>query len=73
MLHTNHVWAIVLVVRLALLTLQARPNLRTATDTVADLASCDLRSDLDGLAYDFVANADWESGFTPATSDGVNV
>lgn len=66
-------WAIVLVVRLALLALQASMNLSTNTDTVADLDGRHLRSDLDGLTNNFVSYADRKVHITPATSDSVNV
>jgi hypothetical protein len=66
-------WAVVLVVALALLALQARPDLSSHTDTVSDLAAGHLIADLDSMADDLMANADRKRDFAPAAGDGVNV
>lgn len=65
--------AIVLILRLAQLTLQARPDLGANSDTIALLDVLDGLSDLDSLADHLVADAKRALEFTPATSDGVDV
>jgi hypothetical protein len=72
-LPTNHVWAVVLVIALALLALQARPDLSSNTDTVSDLDAGHLVADLDSMANDLMANADRKRNFTPTTGDGMNI
>lgn len=63
-----------LVLALALRTLQTRPNLCTNTNTISLLnLRSNILADLDGLANDFVADAQWTFEFAPTTGDGVNV
>lgn len=50
--------AVVLVVRLALRALEARPNLSAYTHSVSLLDKLALIADFDGLADDFVPNAE---------------
>ena len=71
--HTDLVRAVVLVIRLADLALQAGPDLCTNTNAVANLDGSDLVADLDGVANDFVAHAKGKACFAPATGDGVDV
>lgn len=66
-------WAIVLVVALALRALQARPDLSTNTGTVANLECRDLRSNFYDLADNLVADSNGCWGFTPASCDGVHI
>jgi hypothetical protein len=67
------VWAVILVVALALWALQAGPDLSTNTDSVADLDSLDLGADLDGMTNNFVTDADRHGSFTPAAVDSVDI
>lgn len=64
---TNLVGAVVLVIRLAVLALQAGPDLSTDADPVAYFDFGDFIADLDGFADDFVADAKREARFTPST------
>lgn len=67
-------WAIILVIRVALRALHARLNLRTNTDSVASLELLDLRADAENLADDFVTDTDgrcWE--VAPSSCYSVNV
>jgi hypothetical protein len=66
-------WAVILVVALALLALQARPNLRSNTDTVPNLDAGHLVADLDSMANDLVSNADGKRNLAPASRNGVNI
>jgi hypothetical protein len=50
------VWAVVLIVALALRAFQACPDLSTDTDSVAFLDGLDGVSNSDGLSDDFVAD-----------------
>jgi hypothetical protein len=70
---TNQMWAVVLVIALALLALQARPDLSSNTHAVSDLDAGDLVTDLDSVANDLVANADRKRNFAPAPVDGVDI
>jgi hypothetical protein len=45
----------------------------TDTHTVSDLDILDFRSDLYGTANDFMAHADGERDFTPATGNSVDI
>lgn len=65
--------AVVLIVSLAELALQAGTDLSTNTNTVSNLDGCHLVADLDSLADDFVANADWKRAFTPTSSDCMDI
>lgn len=67
------VWAVVLLVGLAVAASQVGANLGTNTDTVADLDGLDILSDLDSTANNLVTDAEWEWGTTPTTGDGVDV
>ncbi len=55
---TNHMWAVVLIIRFALWALHARLNLSSNAYTVTWLDSFDLWPDSQDLANDLVANAD---------------
>lgn len=66
-------WAVILVVALALRALQARPDLGTNTSTVANLECRNLGSNFYDLANDLVADSDGCWRFTPATCDGVYI
>lgn len=70
---TNHMWAVVLVIALALLALQARPDLSAHTNAVSDLDAGNLVADPDSMANDLVANADRKRNFAPAPVDGVDI
>lgn len=65
--------AIVLIVALALRALEARPDLRSDADAVADLDRLDGGPDFHGLADDLVADADGRGRVAPAARDGVHV
>ena len=65
--------AVVLVVSLAELALQAGPDLRSNTNTVSDLDGCHLLADLDSLTNDFVTDADWERAIAPTASDCMDI
>lgn len=65
--------AIILIIALALRTLEASPDLGTDTHTVADFDRLDFRADFDGVAYDFMAHSNWEWAFTPPAIYGVDV
>jgi hypothetical protein len=65
---TNHVRAVVLIVRLALGTFHARLYLGSNTNTVTWLDSFDLGSNSQDLANDLVANADRRVSNLPPTS-----
>jgi hypothetical protein len=66
-------WAVVLVIALALLALQTRPDLSANTHAVSDLDAGDLVADLDSMANDLVANADRKRNFAPAPVDGMDI
>ena len=60
--------AVVFVVRLAVLALQAGPDLSTNANAVSDLNGGDLVTDLDCLADDLMSYAERESGYlAPST------
>lgn len=64
---TNLVRAVVLVIRLAVLALQAGPDLSADADAIAYFDGGDFVADLDGFTDDFVADAKRKTGFTPST------
>jgi hypothetical protein len=66
-------WAVILIVTLALLALETRPNLCSNTDTVPNLDAGHLVADLDSMANDLVSNADGKRNFAPAPGNGVNI
>ena len=66
-------WAIILIVALALWALQTRPDLGTDTSTVADLECRDLGANFYNFANDFMANGDGSWRFTPTSSDGMDI
>ena len=66
-------WAVVLVVALALFALQARPYLCSNADSVANLDGLHLVTDLDGLADDLVSDTDWQWAVAPSTVNGVDI
>ena len=65
--------AVVLIVILANLALQASPDLSTHANAVADLDSLNLGADFDGVADDLVANTDGKWCLAPASVDGVHI
>jgi len=69
----DHVGAVVLLVRLAVYALSARPDLSTNTDSVALLELGDLVTDLENSSYNLVAHAKRKGCLAPSTSDGVNI
>ena len=70
---TNHMWAIILLIRLAELAFQACPDLSADTDTVTNLDGSHLVADFNGLANDLVADTNGERAVAPSASNGVNV
>lgn len=71
---TNHMGAVVLVVRLALLTFHARLNLSSNANSVTRLEPLNLRSDSENLSNYFVANADrCNCEISPSSGDGVHI
>jgi hypothetical protein len=67
-------WAVVLVIGLALWALHARLNLSTNTYTLSRFDCLDFRSHSKDFANDFVSNAKrlvWHS--TPATGNGMDI
>jgi len=66
-------WAIILIIALALSAFQARPDLCTNANTVANLDVLYLGPDLDGLTYDFMTYTDGSHGFTPAAGYSVDI
>lgn len=69
----NLVLAVRLVLILALAALQARVDLSTDTDSLADLCKSDFRTDPDDLADDFMSDGQRVWAVTPVTADGVTV
>ena len=65
--------AVVLLIRLAKLALQARPDLSADTNTVPHLDGAHFVTDLNGLANDFMANADWKRALSPSASNSVDI
>jgi hypothetical protein len=71
---TNHVRAVVLIVRLALGTFHARLHLSAHTNTVSWLDALHLRSNSQNLPDDLVANANWcHSQISPTSSNCVDI
>ena len=70
---TNHVRAIILIVRFAELALQTGTDLSANTNTVSNLDSRHLVADFNGLANNFMTDADWKWAITPASSDGMDI
>ena len=64
---------IILIVRFAKLALQTRANLSADTHTISNLDGCDFVANLDGLADDFMTDADGEWAVAPTASDGMNI
>ena len=64
---------VILVIRLADLTFQAGPNLRTNSNAVSKLDGRHLVADFDGMADDFMANAERKIRVSPSAGDGVDV
>ena len=64
---------VVLIIRLAKLALQAGADLSTNSNAVSDLDSGHLVANFDGLANDFMTNADWERAITPTAIDCVDI
>ena len=65
--------AVVLVLALAQVALQACPDLGTDTDAVSLLNERNVLADTHSLADDLVANAEGSLEITPATRDCVNI
>lgn len=70
---TNHMWAIILVVTLALWTFQARPNLSTHAHSIPSLDRLDFGSNLDGVADDFVTDCQRHGSLAPPSIDCVHI
>lgn len=70
---TNLLRAVVLIVRLAGLTLHAGPDLSADTHTVPDLDRRHFLAHLDSSADDFVSNTQWHGSWSPAFVDGVDI
>ena len=66
-------WAVVLIVALAIPTLQASPDLSAHANSVANLDSLDLGTDLYRVTNDFMTDADRKGSFAPASIDRVDV
>ena len=64
---------VVLIIRLAKLAFQAGADLGTDSNAVSDLDGGHLVADLDGLANDFMTNADWKRAITPTAIDCVDI
>lgn len=56
---TNPVWAVVLIIVLALLALHARPDLSPNSDTVSNFAAGHLVANVYSATNNLMANADW--------------
>jgi hypothetical protein len=69
----DHIRAVVFVLVFAELALEARRDLSTNTNTVADLDLADLVANSDSLANDFVTNAERTFKVSPSASNGVNI
>ena len=65
--------AIVLLVCLAELALQACLDLSAHTDTISNFDTSHFVANLDGLAYDLVTDADGQRAISPATVDRVDI
>lgn len=65
--------AVRLVLVLALVALQARPDLSTDTDSLADLGESDFGTDAHDLADDFVSDGQRVRAVAPVAADGVAV
>ena len=65
--------AIVLVVALALLALQARPDLSTNAASVTNFDCLDFGANLDGLTDYFMANTDRHRSLAPPAVDCVDI
>jgi hypothetical protein len=65
--------AVVLLVCLAVVALQAGSDLRANTNSVADLNSLYIIADLDSASDNLVANAKRHGSIAPASSDSVNI
>ena len=64
---------VVLVIGLAKLAFQAGADLGTNSNAVSNLDGGHLVADFDGLADDFMTNANWERAITPAAIDCVDI
>ena len=64
---------VVLVIGPAKLAFQAGADLGTNSNAVSHLDGGHLIADLDGLADDFMTNADWERAITPTAIDCVDI
>ena len=70
---TNHVRAIVFLICLAKFAFQARLDLSTYANSVANLDGGHLVADLDSSTDDLVTDTDGKGAVTPAASDGVDI
>src|SRR5436305_4907502 len=70
---TDQVWAVVLVIALTLLALQARPNLSPNTDTVSNFATGHLIANLYSATDNLMANADGQRDLAPSAVDRVDI
>ena len=64
---------VVLVVRFAEFALETGTDLSANTNTVSNLNGCNLVAHFDGLANNFMADADGERAVAPAASDCVDI
>ena len=70
---TNHVRAVIFVVRLADVALKAGADLSSHAHPIANLHSRNLVADTNGLANDLVAYDQWQGSISPSSGDGVDV
>ena len=71
--HTNLVRTVILVVGFAKLALEAGADLRANTNTVSNLDRRHLVTNFNGLANDFMTDADWERTVAPTAIDGMDI
>ena len=66
-------WAVVLIVILAVITLQARPNLSSYAHSVADLDCLNFVADCDRMTDDLMTDAYRQGSFAPTSVDQVYI
>ena len=69
----NHIRAVVLVVRLAILALKAGSDLGAHANTITDFAGGDFVTHANCLANDFMSHTDWHRRLSPTAVDRVHV
>ena len=67
----DHMFAVVFVFAFASIALQARPHLRSYTDSIADFGGGDFASCFHHTPNDLMANTKRHRGFAPAPVEGV--